>query len=157
LAEFFDRLPGVKRWIDETQEFAKKNGFVWMDKQQRKRRLPEAKKKIRGYDPEVSRALRQGPNAVVQGTSAIQTKTTIIELHNLCQRKGWKLWATIHDEALILVPDTITKEEIKEFEQVMVDSYIFGNVKNRTDIELMSRWGSGVSVDEWFQKERVIN
>lgn len=151
LDDFFKKLPNVKRWIDETQAFAKKNGFVWMDKEQRKRRLPDAKKKTRGYDPEVSRALRQGPNACVQGTSAIQGKATLIKLHELCKRKGWKLWAVIHDEALLLVPDTITREDVAEFEDVMVNTYLFGNVKNGTDIELMKRWGSGVSVNEWFK------
>lgn len=156
LDDFFKKLPNVKRWIDETQAFAKKNGFVWMDKEQRKRRLPDAKKKTRGYDPEVSRALRQGPNACVQGTSAIQGKATLIKLHELCKRKSWKLWAVIHDEALLLVPDTITREDVAEFEDVMVNTYLFGNVKNGTDIELMKRWGSGVSVNEWFsQKEDV--
>jgi DNA polymerase I len=154
LEDFFKKLPNVKRWIDETQAFAKKNGFVWMDKEQRKRRLPDAKKKTRGYDPEVSRALRQGPNACVQGTSAIQGKATLVKLHELCKRKGWCLWAVIHDEALLLVPDTITREDISEFEDVMVNTYLFGNVKNGTDIELARRWGEGVSIDEWFKGGR---
>jgi DNA polymerase-1 len=96
------------------------------------------------------RALRQGPNAVVQGTSAIQTKATLVALHNLCKRKGWRLWATVHDEALLLVPDTITREDIAEFEDVMINTYKFGNVKNKTDIELMKRWGEGKSLREWF-------
>ncbi|WP_230184967.1 DNA polymerase A family protein [Priestia megaterium] len=151
IAKFFEKLPHVKKWIDETKEHAKKHGFVWMDKQQRKRRLPDAKKKTRGYDPDVSRALRQGPNACVQGTSAIQGKASLIALHELCKRKGWKLWAVIHDEALALVPNTITREDIKEFEDVMVNTYKFGNVPNGTDIELMERWGEGVTIDEWFE------
>jgi DNA polymerase-1 len=145
-------LPGVKKWIDETQAYAKKNGFVWMDKEQRKRRLPDAKQKEKGWTNrgEIMRALRQGPNAVVQGTSAIQTKATLVALHNLCKRKGWRLWATVHDEALLLVPDTITREDIAEFEDVMINTYKFGNVKNKTDIELMKRWGEGKSLREWF-------
>lgn len=149
LDDFFRRLPNVKRWIDDTKAYARKNGFVWMDKEQRKRRLPEAKKRASGYDPDVSRALRQGPNAVVQGTSAIQAKSTIVKLHELCKRKGWRLWATVHDECLLLVPDTITREDIAEFEDVMINTYRFGNVKNKTDIELMTRWGEGMSIDEW--------
>jgi DNA polymerase-1 len=153
LEDFFRRLPGVKKWIDETQAYAKKNGFVWMDKEQRKRRLPDAKQKEKGWTNrgEIMRALRQGPNAVVQGTSAIQTKATLVELHKLCKRKGLRLWATVHDEALLLVPDTITREDIAEFEDVMINTYKFGNVKNKTDIELMRVWGNGVSVDEWFK------
>jgi DNA polymerase I len=152
IADFFKRLPKVAQWIDETKAFAKKNGFVWMDKEQRKRRLPEAKQKEKGWANrgEIMRALRQGPNAVIQGTSAIQTKATIVKLHELCTRKGWRLWATCHDENLILVPKTITREEVAEFEAVMIDSYKFGNVKNKTDLELMTRWGEGKSVEEWF-------
>jgi DNA polymerase I len=155
IADFFKRLPNVAKWIDETKAFAKQNGFVWMDKEQRKRRLPEAKQKEKGWANrgEIMRALRQGPNAVIQGTSAIQTKATIVKLHELCKRKGWQMFATIHDENLLLVPDTITREDVAEFENVMVNSYRFGNVKNKTDIELMVRWGSGVSVNEWFNKK----
>jgi DNA polymerase I len=154
IADFFKRLPNVAKWIDETKAFAKQTGFVWMDKEQRKRRLPEAKQKEKGWTNrgEIMRALRQGPNAVIQGTSAIQTKATIVRLHELCKRKGWHLWATCHDENLVLVPKTITREEVTEFEAVMVDSYRFGNVKNKTDLELMTRWGEGKSVEEWFSE-----
>jgi DNA polymerase-1 len=161
LAEFFRGLPRVKAWIDETQEFAKKNGFVWMDRQQRKRRLPEAKLKSRGWgDPrrgDIMRALRQGPNAVIQGTSAIQTKATIIQLRELCERKGWRLWATAHDENLVLIPETITREDIADFERVMVESYRFGDVANKTDIEIMTRWGEGMSVDEYINGVDAVN
>ncbi|MGM0904222.1 MAG: DNA polymerase [Bacillota bacterium] len=155
IADFFKRLPNVAEWIDETKAFCKKNGFVWMDREQRKRRLPDAKQKEKGWTNrgEIMRALRQGPNAVIQGTSAIQTKATIVKLHELCRRKGWKLWATVHDENLILVPDTITREDIEEFESVMVGTYRFGNVRNKTDIELATRWGNGMTVDDWFEKE----
>lgn len=152
IADFFKRLPNVAKWIDETKAFAKQNGFVWMDKEQRKRRLPEAKQKEKGWANrgEIMRALRQGPNAVIQGTSAIQTKATIVKLHELCKRKGWHLWATCHDENLILVPENITRDEVAEFEAVMLEGYRFGNVKNKTDLELMTRWGEGKSIEEWF-------
>lgn len=156
LEEFFRGLPNVKKWIDETKEFAKKNGFVWMDQQQRKRRLPDAKKNPKNWNErgEVMRALRQGPNAVVQGTSAIQAKATIVKLHELCVRKGWKMWSVVHDECLLLVPDTITREDIRDFEDVMINTYRFGDVKNKTDIELAKRWGEGVTVDKWFEDKK---
>lgn len=153
MAEFFRKMPNIERWINEAKDFAKKNGFVWMDKQQRKRRLPEAKRKTRGYDPEVSRALRQGPNAIIQGTSAIQSKTTIIEAHNFVKRKGWALWCTVHDELLVLAPEDFTREDLAEFEEIMLNSYVFGNVPNKTDIEIMTTWGSGIKPDEWFKQK----
>lgn len=150
MADFFDKMPYIQRWIKEAQAFAKKNGYVWMDKQQRKRRLPDAKRKVTGYVPEVSRALRQAPNAVIQGTSAIQSKSTIVALHEFVKRKGWALYCTIHDEALVLAPDTFTRDDLAEFERIMLDSYVFGNVPNKTDIEIMRRWGAGISPEEYF-------
>lgn len=153
MADFFAKMPYVKRWIDRTQSEAKRQGYVWMDGKQRKRRLPDAKRKVRGYVPEVSRALRQGPNAVIQGTSAIQAKTTIVAAHEFVQRKGWRLWATVHDELLVLAPEDFTREDLAEFERIMVDTYRFGDVSNKTDIEIARRWGVGMTADEWFAKE----
>lgn len=154
MADFFAKMPNIQRWINETQAYAKKNGYVWMDKQQRKRRLPDAKRRVSGYVPEVNRALRQGPNAVIQGTSAIQSKETIVALYEFCKRKGWRLWSQCHDEAFVLAPDTVTREEIAEFEQIMIGTYVFGDIPNKSDIEFYSRWGEGISIDEWFAKQK---
>lgn len=153
LSKFFTRYQNIKRWIDDTQSFAKKNGFVWLDKQQRKRRLPAARKKVRPgvYDGEQQAALRQGPNAVIQGTSAIQSKVTIINVHRECKKRGWKLLSTIHDEILILMPRNCSINDIKAYEQIILESYQFGNIPNKTDIEMSLRWGAGVSVGEWFK------
>lgn len=150
LSDFFVKYSNIDAWIKRTQSFAKKNGYVWIGGQKRKRRLPDAKRKVKGYVPEVSRALRQGPNAEIQGESAIQTKTTLIELHAACVYRGWRLWATIHDEVIVAMPETFTQEDIAEFERIMVGSYKFGNIPNKTDIEIMTRWGEGIPVGEWF-------
>ncbi|GAK03298.1 DNA polymerase I [Geomicrobium sp. JCM 19037] len=61
------------------------------------------------------------------------------------------MWCVVHDEAILLVPDTVTRGDIGDFEDVMVNTYKFGDVPNKTDIELARRWGDGVSVDEWFK------
>lgn len=155
LADFKERFPGVKRWIDDNQKDVQKNGFVWMDKKQRKRRLPHAKN--RNSDYWYTAVFTQSTNARVQGSSAIQTKVTMNKLQELCERKTlegngeWRLWTVVHDEALLLVPETITQDDVKDFEDVMVNSYVFGNVPNKTDIEIMRRWGEGCTVDEWFE------
>lgn len=150
LSDFFKSYPSIEAWIEATQSFAKKNGYVWIGDKQRKRRLPDAKQKTRGYVPEVSRALRQGPNAEIQGEAAIQTKTTLNALRIICKERGWKLLGTIHDELLVLMPDTFTQEDIDIYESVMVNTYQFGEVPNGTDIEVMVRWGVGMSVEEYF-------
>jgi DNA polymerase I len=159
MKDLSSELPRLAEWVRETQEFAAKHGFVWMDKKQRKRRLPDATLKAKWGDKEtwrkISRAKRQGPNARVQGSSSIQTKVTMIKAAEMCKRKGngWRLWGTVHDELLFEAPEDFTREDILDVERVMTESYRFGDVPNGTDIEIMRRWGEGMTVDEWFSRK----
>lgn len=163
-------LPDLAAWLDGNTDFAEKNGFVWIGGQQRKRRLPDAKLKHRKIpygkynDPKWADAklnngkrggaLRQATNARVQGESAIQMKVTMIAAHKLCkEREGWSLWSTVHDELLFEVPYDISREDIAAIEDVMLNSYRFGEVENGTDIEIMTVWGEGISVEEFFTGE----
>lgn len=150
---FYRKYPKVKAWIDSNVEFARKHGYVEM-LGGRKRRLPE----IRSTDRwERLRAERQTTNSIIQGSAAIQTKATMIKLHELCKRKGWELVATIHDECCLYVPDTITTSEVYEIEDVMINT-IKLNVPSATDIEAGYRWGESVSFDretgEWMKGMR---
>ncbi|QAT67140.1 DNA polymerase I [Bacillus glycinifermentans] len=154
LDNFFERFPVVKKWVESNQAFVKKHGYVWMDRGQRKRRLPDAKdRNAKGH---YSAVYTQSTNARVQGSAAIQTKATMIALQELCDRKTaegrgeWRIWCVVHDEALLLVPDTITREDVKDFEDVMLNTYVFGNIPNKTDIEICRRWGNGMKIDEFF-------
>lgn len=156
LETFFKRYNNIKRWIDETQAEAERYGYVWMDGKKRKRRLPDAKLKTKKWnDPkrgDKMRAMRQGPNARIQGTSAIQTKTTLVNLYKVCRERNWKLLGSIHDECLVLMPYNFSVADINEFERIMVESYKFGDIPNKTDIEVMERWGVGVSVADWITR-----
>lgn len=113
--ELFGSMPKLSAWLKANEEHVAKHGFVWADKQQRKRRLPDGtlkRKEIpygkwndhkyeewRKHNGKINRAMRQGTNARVQGSSAVQTKVTMIKAHEECQkREGWALWGTIHDE-----------------------------------------------------------
>lgn len=147
IRQFYAKYPKVKAWIDGNEAFAKKYGYVEM-LGGRKRRLPE----VRSRDKyEQFRALRQATNAIIQGSAAIQTKLTMIALDKLCKRKGWKIAFTIHDEIGVYAPETITLDDVKEFEDVMLNTVKL-KVPNKTDIEISRRWGEGVSVSEWFSR-----
>jgi DNA polymerase-1 len=158
MKDLFDSLPVLRDWIKGNEEFASKYGFVWMDKNQRKRRLPDAKLKANWGDKDTwrkkNRAMRQATNAKVQGSSSIQTKVTMIKAAEMCKRKGngWRLWGSVHDELLFEAPEEFTLEDIRDVERVMTESYVFGKVANGTDIEIMRRWGEGVTVKQWFKK-----
>lgn len=166
--ELFESMPKLNAWIERTKAFAQRTGYVWMDGKKRKRRLPEATQKKydipygkyndpkyekqRAHNSAVNRALRQAPNAVVQGSSGIQTKATMIALDKLCRSKdGWSLWSTIHDEILVEIPEDFTMEDVRALEDVMLNTYTWGDsVSNGTDLEIQRRWGEGMTVSEWF-------
>lgn len=170
--DLFASMPQLQKWIDDTKAFVKRHGFVWLDGKQRKRRLPYAPKrkldipygsyndpkfeKQRIFNSMISKSLRQAPNAVVQGSSAIQTKATLIRLGQECaKREGWRLWATVHDEIIVELPEDFTREDAKVIEDCMLYSYPWGDtVANGTDLEVMRRWSDGMTVDDWFKRKQ---
>lgn len=150
--DFYATFKEVARWIEANKEYARKYGFVWMIGEYRKRRLPQAKKSADKW--EQFRAERQATNAIIQGSASIQTKLTMIKLQEWCENKRangreFYLVATIHDEILIYAPIDVTREEVNEFRDIMVNSFTL-KVPNKTDIEIQTRWGEGLSVEEWF-------
>src|SRR5690625_4675688 len=157
LRDFFDKYRKIDAFIKEAQAFANKNGFVWIGDKKRKRRLPDAKGNLKRYDPKRNRAMRQGPNAKIQGLAAIQTKTTLIRLHEECKRRGWRLWATIHDEIIILMPEDSTREDFEKFNEIMTQTYLIDGVDNGSDIELQRRWGDSISLEDYLAGKEVPN
>lgn len=169
--DLFNSMPKLQKWIDDTKAFVQRHGYVWMDGKKRKRRLPEAKQqkyeipygkyyddkyeKHRLHNSAISRSLRQAPNAVVQGSSGIQTKVTLIAMDELCRSKdGWSLYSTIHDEILVEIPEDATREDFADIERVMIETYPWGEtVANGTDLEVQKRWGEGMTVEDWFKSK----
>lgn len=147
IEDFFKTFPRVNAWIEHNKKMAREKGYVTMY-MGRKRRLPEAKSKdyrIR------ARAERQATNARIQGSGAIQTKLTMIALWNWCKEKrkqgrNFRMLATVHDEVLIYAPADVTLQEVAEFEDIMINTVKL-KVPNKTDIEVQTRWGTGVKYD----------
>lgn len=152
---FFKKYRKIDAFIKETQAFANKHGFVWIGDKARKRRLPEAKGYIRRYDPKRNRAMRQGPNARIQGLAAIQTKITLVELDKVAKERGWKHFGAIHDEILVLMPDTAAEKDFRILNEVMTQSFLIDGVENKTDIEIQRRWSDSITLDEFLSGKEV--
>lgn len=146
--DFYAEYTDVKRFMDGLVKHARKHGYIRM-LFGRKRRVPDIK--AREFWKK-SRAERQVKNSFVQGSAAIQTKKTMIAVGALCRRKGWQIAFSIHDEIGVYAPETITREDVQEFEDVMLNTVRL-NVPNKVDVELSRRWGEGYTVDEWFAKQ----
>ncbi len=150
--ELGNQMQELARWTASNREFVKRYGYVWIGKQARKRRLPEA---LKGeYRP-----LLQCTNARVQGEAAIQTKVTMNEMRKVLAEfrangRDFKQLATVHDEILVEAPFDITEEERDKLVEVMTQSYLLNGVSNESDVEIYTqRWGDAVRWDD-FKKER---
>ena len=108
------------------------------------------KKQFRYVKGNVERVRRMAVNARIQGSAADVMKLGLINIYNLCIKKGFKLMGTVHDEALILVPETITMDDVREIESCMVKAATL-EVPAKVDTEIMKRWGEGMTKKEWFE------
>ena len=90
----------------------------------------------------VERAQRQAVNARIQGSAAGILKKAMIALHRHFKKqgKGWKIIATVHDEVILLVDETITEDEKKEIRDIMTGVVALA-VPLKVDMELFKRWG----------------
>lgn len=152
---FFNTYKKIDAFIKRTQAFANKHGYVWIGDKQRKRRLPDAKGDVRRYDPKRNRAMRQGPNAKIQGRASIQTKVTLLRMKEEAINRGWIIWATVHDEIILLMPTNSTKEDFVKLNEIMTQSYLLDGVENKTDIEVQRRWGDSITVEEFINGKEV--
>ena len=140
--DFFANFSKVKEFMDNNIAFCKKHGYVEMI-MGRKRRLPQINS---GDRWEQLRAQRQAAaNSPIQGSSAIQTKVTMIELDKLCKRlsKGertFHLLCVVHDEALTKCPKDVTPYELSLINGAMVNSLPL-NVPSKSDFEIGNCWG----------------
>ncbi len=102
IERYFERFPGVRRYLDEQIELARDRGYV------------ETLTGRRRYVPEISsrnfnvRAFgeRAATNAPIQGTAADLIKIAMIEIHRALRESGLgaRMLLQVHDELLFETP-----------------------------------------------------
>ena len=114
---YFDRYPGVKRYMDETRELAREQGYV-ETLFGRRLNLPEIHSKNaarRQY------AERTAINAPMQGTAADLIKKAMISLdHWLSENDSdARIILQVHDELVLEVPDNDTEPMAQQTSEIM--------------------------------------
>lgn len=96
------------------------------------------------------RVSRQSVNAIIQGTGAQIMKRAMVGVNNQLKLWGpeYKMIATIHDELMVEVPETITVEQVEQLENIMMNCVKL-DIELKVDTEVMARWGAGVGKKEW--------
>ena len=102
IERYFQRYPGVKRYMDQTRELARDTGYV-ETVFGRRLYLPE----IRSPNgPRRSGAERQAINAPMQGTAADLIKLSMVQVQQLLdhEQRATRMIMQVHDELVFEVP-----------------------------------------------------
>lgn len=96
---YFDRLRGVRRWINKTKIYVRDTGHV-QNYFGRYRRFPELKDRKFAWAKrwEVERAERQAVNYLIQGTCADVFKIAMVRAYDVLRDTRSKCVMPIHDE-----------------------------------------------------------
>jgi DNA polymerase I len=108
---YFERFPGVRRYLDEQIELARERGFV-ETLTGRRRYIPEINSRnfnIRSFGE------RAATNAPIQGTAADLIKVAMIEIHRELKAGGGaaKMLLQVHDELLFETPRAEAKATLE--------------------------------------------
>jgi DNA polymerase-1 len=132
---YFDRFPGVKRYLDDTRDLAKKQGYV--ETLLGRRRYFPALKNQMNYNMR-NREEREAINAPIQGTAADIMKIAMIRIPVALEeaRLTGQMLLQVHDEIVLECPQTEMEETARVARQVMESAHPIA-----IPLSTEARWG----------------
>jgi DNA polymerase-1 len=114
---YFNTYPGIKKYMNDTMNFARENGYVEtiMGRRRYLRDINSANQTVRGF------AERNAINAPIQGSAADMIKIAMIRIHQdiIDQKLNSKMTMQVHDELVFDVPRSETEVMKKIIEDRM--------------------------------------
>ncbi len=132
---YFERYPGIRKYMDRTIEFAHKNGYV-STLFERRRYLPDIDAKsaqARAF------AERIAINTPIQGTAADMIKIAMIHIAQRMKNMKSKMILQVHDE-LVFDAHQDELDELKALVKHEMEHAVELNVPIRTDIAVGNNW-----------------
>lgn len=110
---YFNRYPGIKKYMDETIAFARKHGYVTTLFNRRRyiREINDKNRTVRQF------AERTAINTPVQGTAADMIKLAMIKINNDMQGMSSKMVLQVHDELIF----DVLKKELNDVKKIVKD------------------------------------
>lgn len=138
IEQYFTQYPGIKRYMSDTMNFARENGFVEtiMGRRRYLRDINSANQTVRGF------AERNAINAPIQGSAADMIKIAMINIHKEMKAQGMQSTMTmqVHDE---LVFDVLRTE--KEVMKAIIQDKMANAIK--LTVPIVVEIGEG---DNWL-------
>ena len=106
--DYFKQFSALRKWIDNSQNFIRDNGFIYSHFG-RKRRLPNVASKDKGV---ASHEVRSGLNFLVQSVASDVNLLGAIDTHSevLEKKIPAKIFALVHDSILAEVQEDAVEE-----------------------------------------------
>jgi DNA polymerase-1 len=138
ITAYFEKYPGVKKYLESTKEQVRKEGYV-QTILGRRRSIPEINSSNRMVR---EAAERMAINMPVQGTSADIIKVAMINLdREIAKRKlASKMLLQVHDELIFEVPQK-ELEEMKGLAPEIMSTALKLSVPLKVDIKTGQNWG----------------
>jgi DNA polymerase-1 len=138
IKSYFEKYSGVRKYLDETKEKARRDGYV------------ETLLGRRRYIPDINSANRQvreaaermAINMPVQGTSADIIKVAMINLYREMEKRELqsKMLLQVHDELVFEVPDA-EMSTMRKLVPAIMESAIKLSVPVKVDTKVGNNWG----------------
>jgi DNA polymerase-1 len=135
---YFEKYPGVRKYLDETKEKARRDGYV-ETLLGRRRYIPD----INSSNRQVREAAeRMAINMPVQGTSADIIKVAMINLYREMAEKKLKskMLLQVHDELVFEVPDD-EMDAMRRFVPKIMETAVELAVPVKADTKIGQNWG----------------
>ncbi|MFQ5987314.1 MAG: DNA polymerase I [Dehalococcoidia bacterium] len=139
ISTYFEKHPGVKKYIDSTKRLVRERGYV-ETVLGRRRYIPE----INSPNAQLRAAAeRMAINMPVQGTSADIIKVAMIDLHREMERRGLrsKMILQVHDELVFEVPKE-EREEMKALVEEIMPGAMKLSVPLKVEVKVGRNWGA---------------
>jgi DNA polymerase-1 len=136
IENYFAQYPGIKRYMNDTMNFARENGYVCtlMGRRRYLRDINSANQTVRGF------AERNAINAPIQGSAADMIKIAMINIHRefKARKLDARMTMQVHDELVFDVPH----HEVDIVKPIIVD-----RMKNaiKTEVPIMVEIGTGAN------------
>ncbi len=135
---YFEKYPGVRKYLDDTKEQARREGYV-QTLLGRRRYIPD----INSANRQVREAAeRMAINMPVQGTSADIIKVAMINLYREMEKLKLqsRMLLQVHDELVFEVPDE-EMDTIRKLVPEVMDSAVKLTVPLKVDTKAGRNWG----------------
>jgi DNA polymerase-1 len=135
--QYFERFPGILRYINETKEFAREHGYV-KTLMGRRRYIPQIDV---GNWNRRSFAERTAINMPIQGTAADIIKQAMIDIQEFLEENELKtrMLLQVHDELIFEVPDEEAEETPRKLKELMETAFEL-SCPLKVDMGLAKNW-----------------